>query len=145
MELNYEYKQKDETIPEEENPLPVPSFDLDDSADPVVPDTEAQSQRVEQTFEEEAPVLSTDNKSNNVWQYNIEFNPDDIQENHSREANVDFIPYHNKSPHGRTCPACGSSSLFRSHSKNLTERVRKKLTSQRLYRCHSCEWRGWLS
>jgi FlaA1/EpsC-like NDP-sugar epimerase len=42
------------------------------------------------------------------------------------------------------CPECGSSTLYRSRAKNLPERVRRKLSAQRLFRCTSCEWRGWL-
>lgn len=44
---------------------------------------------------------------------------------------------------GQRCPACSSYTLHRSHVKKLTERVQKKLTHKRLYRCQSCGWRGW--
>jgi FlaA1/EpsC-like NDP-sugar epimerase len=42
------------------------------------------------------------------------------------------------------CPECGSSTLYRSRAKSLPERVRRKLSAQRLFRCKTCEWRGWL-
>jgi FlaA1/EpsC-like NDP-sugar epimerase/predicted RNA-binding Zn-ribbon protein involved in translation (DUF1610 family) len=42
------------------------------------------------------------------------------------------------------CPKCGSSTLFRSKARNLPERVRRNFSEQRLYRCTSCGWRGWL-
>jgi UDP-GlcNAc:undecaprenyl-phosphate GlcNAc-1-phosphate transferase len=44
---------------------------------------------------------------------------------------------------GQPCPACGSYTLYRSHVRKLSERVRKKLTDKRLYRCEGCGWRGW--
>jgi glycosyltransferase involved in cell wall biosynthesis len=44
----------------------------------------------------------------------------------------------------QTCPSCASSSAHRSRSRSRAERVRRDLTSDRLYRCHSCGWRGWL-
>jgi hypothetical protein len=44
----------------------------------------------------------------------------------------------------QTCPSCASSSAHRSRSRTRTERVRRDLTAERLYRCHSCGWRGWL-
>ncbi len=41
------------------------------------------------------------------------------------------------------CPTCGSMHLHRSHVKKLSERVRKRLTEKRLFRCEDCGWRGW--
>jgi UDP-GlcNAc:undecaprenyl-phosphate GlcNAc-1-phosphate transferase len=41
------------------------------------------------------------------------------------------------------CPGCGSSRLHRSHVRKLSERVRKRLTEKRLFRCDECGWRGW--
>ena len=42
------------------------------------------------------------------------------------------------------CPECEEFSLYRSKSKNLKEKVFKKITRYKLYRCRECEWRGWL-
>jgi UDP-GlcNAc:undecaprenyl-phosphate GlcNAc-1-phosphate transferase len=41
------------------------------------------------------------------------------------------------------CPTCGSIHLHRSHVRKITERVRKRLTDKRLFRCDECGWRGW--
>jgi predicted RNA-binding Zn-ribbon protein involved in translation (DUF1610 family) len=46
------------------------------------------------------------------------------------------------SPFG--CPKCHSFAIYRSRPRGLIERVRKHFTALRPYRCHSCEWRGWL-
>ncbi|HEX7139207.1 MAG TPA: polysaccharide biosynthesis protein, partial [Vicinamibacterales bacterium] len=42
------------------------------------------------------------------------------------------------------CPNCGASTLFRSRTKTLSERVRRGFSTQRLFRCTTCRWRGWL-
>jgi FlaA1/EpsC-like NDP-sugar epimerase len=42
------------------------------------------------------------------------------------------------------CPHCGASTLFRSRAKTLPERVRRGFSAQRLFRCTTCSWRGWL-
>ncbi len=42
------------------------------------------------------------------------------------------------------CPECGASTLYRSKTKNLRERLRRNFSSERLFRCTSCQWRGWL-
>ncbi len=41
------------------------------------------------------------------------------------------------------CPTCGSQHLHRSHSRKMVERMRKRLTEKRLFRCEECGWRGW--
>ncbi len=164
VKLNYDYKQSDDAFSVEENPLPVPSFDLGYVGDPVVSDVEVQPPHTVMHFDAKDPVDTPDAKdpvdtpdakapvetpdadeNNDVWKYHIEFDPNDIREIRPYQTNVDFIPHHRQSRHGRKCPACGRSTLFRSHSKNLAERVRKKMTSRRIYRCHNCNWRGWLS
>ncbi len=55
--------------------------------------------------------------------------------------------YHSRHRHtGRKCPNCKSDALFRSHAKGLLEKLGKIFRRrQRLYRCHECNWRGWLS
>jgi hypothetical protein len=45
---------------------------------------------------------------------------------------------------GQRCPSCTSYTLFRSHVKKITERLQKRLTHKRLYRCQDCGWRGWI-
>ena len=42
------------------------------------------------------------------------------------------------------CPTCGSFTLYRSKAKNLAERIRRQFSAQRLFRCTTCRWRGWL-
>jgi hypothetical protein len=45
-------------------------------------------------------------------------------------------------PH-QACPRCGRE-VHRSKAKRIDQQIRKWLTAQRLYRCHSCQWRGWM-
>jgi FlaA1/EpsC-like NDP-sugar epimerase len=42
------------------------------------------------------------------------------------------------------CPHCASLSLHRSKARSVPERVRRRFTARRLYRCGDCNWRGWL-
>jgi FlaA1/EpsC-like NDP-sugar epimerase len=42
------------------------------------------------------------------------------------------------------CPHCGACTLARSRAKTLPERVRRGFSAQRLFRCTTCQWRGWL-
>jgi FlaA1/EpsC-like NDP-sugar epimerase len=42
------------------------------------------------------------------------------------------------------CPACDSARVHRSRSRNVLERVRRGFTSERLFKCDDCGWRGWL-
>ena len=42
-----------------------------------------------------------------------------------------------------TCPACGSTRVFRSKTRSSIERFRRQFTMKRPYRCHHCNWRGW--
>jgi UDP-GlcNAc:undecaprenyl-phosphate GlcNAc-1-phosphate transferase len=44
---------------------------------------------------------------------------------------------------GQCCPSCTGHSLYRSHVRTLSERVRKRLTDKRPFRCQNCGWRGW--
>jgi len=41
------------------------------------------------------------------------------------------------------CPKCKSDIIHRSRSRTRMEAWRKIITGKRLYRCHSCGWRGW--
>jgi hypothetical protein len=45
---------------------------------------------------------------------------------------------------GLSCPKCPSGRLVRSRSHSVADRLRKKFTDERLFRCESCAWRGWL-
>jgi len=40
------------------------------------------------------------------------------------------------------CPNCGSNHIYRSHTKNVTEKLIRELFPFRYYRCHDCGWRG---
>jgi hypothetical protein len=42
------------------------------------------------------------------------------------------------------CPTCHASKLHRSKARSVPERVRRRFSSRRLYRCEACGWRGWL-
>jgi len=42
------------------------------------------------------------------------------------------------------CPKCSTGTLKRSRSRSAAERMRKRLTSLRPFRCTECDWRGWL-
>jgi len=43
------------------------------------------------------------------------------------------------------CPHCGKAErVHRSHSRGPVERVIKTVTPYKVYRCHDCNWRGWL-
>ena len=44
---------------------------------------------------------------------------------------------------GLRCPHCSSYQVRRSHSRNMVERWRKRLTLKRPFRCDACSWRGW--
>lgn len=41
------------------------------------------------------------------------------------------------------CPRCGGHT-YRSHTRGFNEKLVKTLTSYKTYRCHDCDWRGWL-
>ena len=41
------------------------------------------------------------------------------------------------------CPQCTSDLIHRSRSRTRWEAWRKVVTGKRLYRCHTCGWRGW--
>jgi hypothetical protein len=43
------------------------------------------------------------------------------------------------------CPSCASRRLHRSHVRKISERLRKRFTEKRLFRCEECGWRGWNS
>jgi hypothetical protein len=49
-----------------------------------------------------------------------------------------------KSPVEQPCPHCHGLTLHRSKARNLPERIRRSFSPQRLFRCSSCDWRGWL-
>ena len=42
------------------------------------------------------------------------------------------------------CPSCISARVHRSRARNLIERVKRRMTAERLFRCEACGWRGWL-
>lgn len=42
------------------------------------------------------------------------------------------------------CPTCGSLNFHRSKARTIKERLERILTTQRLHRCRSCGWRGWV-
>jgi FlaA1/EpsC-like NDP-sugar epimerase len=42
------------------------------------------------------------------------------------------------------CPICDSPQVHRSHPRSQLEEWRKSHSQKRPYRCHVCDWRGWL-
>lgn len=42
------------------------------------------------------------------------------------------------------CRKCGGI-LFRSRSRSFVEKLIKLATRYRTYRCHECDWRGWIA
>jgi FlaA1/EpsC-like NDP-sugar epimerase len=42
------------------------------------------------------------------------------------------------------CPNCATGSLHRSRARRPVDRVRRLITSRRMYRCDECQWHGWL-
>jgi FlaA1/EpsC-like NDP-sugar epimerase len=42
------------------------------------------------------------------------------------------------------CPSCGAVTLYRSKARGLAEQMRRSVSQQRLFRCTTCDWRGWL-
>ena len=44
-----------------------------------------------------------------------------------------------------TCPSCGAPDVYRSRARSIPQRVKKSLSQQRLFRCHACNWRGWMT
>jgi FlaA1/EpsC-like NDP-sugar epimerase len=45
---------------------------------------------------------------------------------------------------GQPCPSCHDGRLCRSRARTLRERLWKVSTTERLFRCNDCGWRGWL-
>lgn len=43
------------------------------------------------------------------------------------------------------CSRCGEYKLHKSRTRSQFEKYIKTLTYYRTYRCHSCNWRGWVS
>jgi len=51
-----------------------------------------------------------------------------------------------KDPVYQRCPSCNKpNTLHRSRARKTKERVINAITFCKLYRCHSCGWRGYLS
>jgi hypothetical protein len=44
---------------------------------------------------------------------------------------------------GTLCPKCGGRT-HRSRTRGFNEKLVKAVTSQKVYRCRECDWRGWL-
>jgi FlaA1/EpsC-like NDP-sugar epimerase len=42
------------------------------------------------------------------------------------------------------CPSCKALALRRSKARTVAERVRRRISVQRPFRCSQCDWRGWL-
>lgn len=42
------------------------------------------------------------------------------------------------------CPSCGQRTAQRSRTRSTTERVRRAMSMERIFRCTSCGWRGWM-
>lgn len=42
------------------------------------------------------------------------------------------------------CPSCGEYRLHQSRARNNMEKMMKRFLPYKLYRCHNCNWRGWI-
>jgi hypothetical protein len=42
------------------------------------------------------------------------------------------------------CPKCGKPALHRSRTRTAVEKFRRRYSLKRQFRCHECQWRGWL-
>lgn len=42
------------------------------------------------------------------------------------------------------CPSCGEYRMHQSRARNTTEKLMKRLLPYKVYRCHNCNWRGWI-
>ena len=43
------------------------------------------------------------------------------------------------------CPHCGKTErVHRSHARGTIENFIKTVTPYKIYRCHDCNWRGWV-
>jgi predicted RNA-binding Zn-ribbon protein involved in translation (DUF1610 family) len=64
----------------------------------------------------------------------------DIQEMKS------YAVIYKKNPALEKCPSCFSlGTIYRSHSRNWQEKIVKKVTFLKMYRCKKCGWRGYRS
>ncbi len=43
-----------------------------------------------------------------------------------------------------TCPKCETNNVHRSRARGCWESWRRLLTRRRPFRCHNCDWRGWV-
>jgi predicted RNA-binding Zn-ribbon protein involved in translation (DUF1610 family) len=51
-----------------------------------------------------------------------------------------------KNPVFEKCPSCSATgTIYRSHSRNLREKLVKRISFLKLYRCKQCGWRGYRS
>lgn len=48
-------------------------------------------------------------------------------------------------PVAQECPSCRLRSASRSRARSASERLRKKWSNERPYRCRQCGWRGWMA
>ncbi len=103
----------------------------EESAEMPIPDGSFPSIQAQQQTETDSPAEKPD-----LHDVFPEFDETDDSEHPSNQ-------WRNKE-HRILCPSCGEYSLYRSHSRTMAEAIRKKLTSKRTYRCHKCNWRGWL-
>jgi predicted RNA-binding Zn-ribbon protein involved in translation (DUF1610 family) len=57
-----------------------------------------------------------------------------------------FTIIQRKNPVFEKCPSCSASgSVYRSHSRNWIEKLVKRITFIKVYRCKECGWRGYRS
>jgi hypothetical protein len=49
-----------------------------------------------------------------------------------------------EAPGGLSCPHCRKGPLHQSRTRTVPDRIRKRFTTDRPFRCADCGWRGWL-
>ncbi len=57
-----------------------------------------------------------------------------------------FTIIQRKNPVFARCPSCAAAgTVYRSHSRNTKEKLIKRISFLKLYRCKQCGWRGYRS
>jgi len=57
-----------------------------------------------------------------------------------------FTIIRRKNPVFEKCPSCFSTgTVYRSHSRNWKEKLVKRVTFLKMYKCRECGWRGYRS
>lgn len=126
---------------EEARPSVIPEILCIRSSRPPVPELFAEVDRLEQL------ALSGDSK-NAIERMKALIGTFDTSPGLSLDLPREDLPTSDEAPavheQEQDCPTCGKRRASRSRARTLPERLKKGLTSKRLFRCSQCGWRGWL-